>query len=745
MKKTLPVLVLLAAATATPAAVPPTLVNYQGVLRDAADKPRNGSFNMVFRFFDALTVGNEILVDSHTSGGANAVTVTGGLFSVALGGGTVTDGSGAGSYTSLSDVFRDYTAVYLQITIGAEVLSPRIRIQSAAYALNSSNLAGKPASSFVDTTSTSQTKTGHFIVGGGFEGNNSSGIGVQGVGTTAGGSFFDNSGNTANVASGGYGVTAYGTTVGVAGNGQTGVSGYGNVTGGSFGSLVSTALLATVTEGVHANGFLVGGYFTNSTGDARASLGDGRVGISAGGSDAGGFFSDTNASGAASVAVGDIGISASGVQAGAYFTKPATNAQAYLAASNGFTENGVYGLSYGAYESPSYFVNQYTGAYAYVGYDAYKIVGNGSVNFIQNDPTDPSHVIVYTAPEGDEAAVYTRGTARLAGGTARVALGETFARVANPEIGLTVQLTARGSAVPLAVETVTTSELVVRGPASGPQDLVFDYAVWGLRIGFEDRPVVEPKRQEAWIPAATQDDALYAAQPSLRAYSARQRFDRMERAADPLRVAARSGSSADALKAAIHVYDRNADLSGVLATPTANAHATPQTHARPTEPAPAAPPAGEPATPLPATGTRARSPDPPAQTATAPAFAPSTTQIEVAEPVEGGDVLAAAPDESAALRLASTQADPAVVGIVAGAAGARWTGTAPIALAGSVVLCKVDAAYGAIVRSALLVASPTPGHAMTGGESPRPGTVIGKALESLEAGTGTIRVLVMSR
>ena len=40
--------------------------------------------------------------------------------------------------------------------------------------------------------------------------------------------------------------------------------------------------------------------------------------------------------------------------------------------------------------------------------------------------------------------------------------------------------------------------------------------------------------------------------------------------------------------------------------------------------------------------------------------------------------------------------------------------------------------------------SPTEGHAMRS-DDPRPGTILGKALESLEAGTGVIRVLVMLR
>ena len=46
--------------------------------------------------------------------------------------------------------------------------------------------------------------------------------------------------------------------------------------------------------------------------------------------------------------------------------------------------------------------------------------------------------------------------------------------------------------------------------------------------------------------------------------------------------------------------------------------------------------------------------------------------------------------------------------------------------------------------SDLLVASPTPGHAMKT-LNPAPGTVIGKAMEPMETGAGLIKVLVMLR
>lgn len=66
-----------------------------------------------------------------------------------------------------------------------------------------------------------------------------------------------------------------------------------------------------------------------------------------------------------------------------------------------------------------------------------------------------------------------------------------------------------------------------------------------------------------------------------------------------------------------------------------------------------------------------------------------------------------------------------------------------LALAGRVPV-KVDAAYGAVEIGDLLVASPTPGHVMRA-DDPEPGTIVGKALQPLTAGTGDIMMMVMLR
>jgi hypothetical protein len=781
MKKLAAAIVLVVAVSSVPAADPPALVNYQGVLRDASDKPRAGTFDMVFRFYDALSAGSEILVDAHTGGGGNAVIVSGGLFNVQLGGGTLTDGSGAGTYASLDQVFRDYGTVYLQITVGAETLSPRIRIQSAAYAFNASNLQGKPASSFLDTTSSTQTKSGHLNVNGGFDASVASGVALNANGTQTGGAFGangafayvadtgfiktgiraqgddaggyfkdNNSSGTAYVAHGDYGIDATGTSAGgyfsdngynyayLGQSGGYGLSANGTLAGGSFFSTgFGNAYLALGNTGINAGGAPAGHFHTYAgagsidlaTGDFGA-LGHGRY------PGAGAYFDDPNASGKCWIGFGDEGIYGIGAYAGGYFTRSYHNVEAILGSSDaGGNPIGVYGHSNEAGAYPGFFADDYVGSYTWVGANGSKVIGVGSVNFIQNHPTDATKTIVYAAPEGDEVAVYTRGSARLVNGEAKVALGETFKWVTNPDIGLTAHLTPRDEPVALAVVAVSPGELLVRGPAGSTA--TFDYLVYGLRVGFEDRAVVQTKRQEAYIPSHSVEEDEYAKAPELRSYSALSRYTRMRRALTGSALAPDLTAS-KALESAIHVFNRATDARGPHPDGL---------HPAPTAPAPppAAAPGGRPA---PAASAAALAQ--PVAPTTAPEILPAAsrrdlTLVGVSETVEPGDVVANDPQRLGELRRASTAADPGVVGIVAGDTGTSWSEKAPLVFAGSVSVCKVDASYGPIVANDLLVASPTAGHAMRAGDDPKQGTVVGKALEPWEAGTGTIRVLVMSR
>jgi hypothetical protein len=123
---------------------PPLLVNYQGVLRNTSNAPLTGIYDMTFSFFDQAAGGTLLLTDAHTAAGGLPVTVSGGLFSAALGAGILTPGS----ETTTEGVFKNHTAVYLSVQVGSEFLTPRVQVVSAAYSQNSHALDGKEATDF---------------------------------------------------------------------------------------------------------------------------------------------------------------------------------------------------------------------------------------------------------------------------------------------------------------------------------------------------------------------------------------------------------------------------------------------------------------------------------------------------------------------------------------------------------------------------------------------------------------------
>jgi hypothetical protein len=114
---------------------------------------------------------------------------------------------------------------------------------------------------------------------------------------------------------------------------------------------------------------------------------------------------------------------------------------------------------------------------------------------------------------------------------------------------------------------------------------------------------------------------------------------------------------------------------------------------------------------------------------------------------EPGDVLVVGLDGQ--LVQSNEPYQPTVVGVfstqpayVGGAANLGQEGYVPLAVVGLVPV-KVSAENGPIAPGDLLVTSSIPGHAMRGGEDPPTGTVVGKALEGLESGTGVIQMLVL--
>ena len=131
-----------------------------------------------------------------------------------------------------------------------------------------------------------------------------------------------------------------------------------------------------------------------------------------------------------------------------------------------------------------------------------------------------------------------------------------------------------------------------------------------------------------------------------------------------------------------------------------------------------------------------------------PATAGQSAVLEVADEVLAGEVVVIVPSNGAALHPCYSQADALVVGIALADAA---NGRAPVA-AGGFAYVKADATLAPIAKGDLLVTSPTPGHAMkaqptmvNGFPMYQSGTVLGKALEPLDSGTGLIKVIVLLR
>lgn len=675
------ILGLLAATTAF-AATPPPLVNYQGVLRDQNDNPLTGSYDMLFRFMDAASGGNEILTDQHALVTGNPVTVTNGLFNLALGSGTVADGSGPGSYTSLDAVFRDYGNVWLEIKVGAETLTPRTKFQSAAYALNATNAVaattastfnGYSTSFFLDTSSTYQTKSGGVL----FQNYdpsipaieaycaNNTPTGITSINCTDTGGYFAANGSS--------------TTGVVASGGAYGVRGYGNVAG----------------------------LFIGPNSYEYAYLGDApdQAGFAVNGRLRGGFFSSSQEN------YGDLG----------FF--------------DGFRYYGVW--AHGFYTG-GYFEENYSGTFGFVA-DAVgsTIHGNGSKDFVQSDPELDDRTITYASLEGDEVGTYTRGTARLVGGEAKVALGSTFRLVTDPELGLTAYVAPIGAPARLYVAEKTTSEIVVKA-APGDPDVDFDYIVVGLRIGFENFAVVREKDAPAPIPKMRLLDEQMTRHPELRASTPRSRFETMEKSAG--REVRASYPEADALIAKIKASDH-----GVTESPASKLARLPGFEERVKRQAEAG--AVAVAQPAAMVGPEKGLPGAPVLETPAPTPAPvvaATREFEASEPVDAGDLLALDPSAPGKLHRAMQASDSTVVGVAVESSKMTESGLTVSVAAAIFASVKADAETGPILAGDLLVASPIPGYA-TAAQKPSPGTVVGKALDNLDAGTGMIRVLLMAR
>lgn len=753
------------------AAAPPPQISYQGVLRDAAGNPRSGSFAMTFRFFDASVAGNEILVDNHA--GASTVVVDGGLFDVSLGSGTLSDGAAVlpgDPYLTLAQVFRDFSAVWMQISVGAETLMPRVQVLSTPYALNASNLNGLPGGSYLDTSSSAQTKAGPLTVGSQVdvfgrlrlrneffasvdfaEGNDPAACRVA----------WDIADDALEVSRrmqvGGPLMVGNTTSLPPAYNrfGSAGAPDSGDMThvGDVYveadvevdGSLYLSGTLRMKDEGPDGTQqiqFYDDGAVANEIlqwddsvdrfelTNALATEGPLRVGNINGGDVA---YNHLGAPGTAADAesmdgVGDLFVAEDVEVDGDMML----SGNLFLKDSGDDASQFVWFYDGGRIDDEWFSWDDAADRFEVS--DSLHVYGDLTANlknFVQNHPTRSDLEVVYTSLEGDEVTVFTRGTARLEHGVASVVLGESFGLVANPSYGLSAQLTPRGTWAELYVARLSPQVLEVRAHA-GAQDAVFDYVVYALRAGYEQFPAIRARRAEAPLPSAS----AFAADTNYSLEAARstaaERYLAMHRAAFGLEP------ELSALSALTTAIGRGAELD----PPIQRAPTPEPVEARLSTPASAiAPVAPEAVAPA----------DSVVHARTFRAEAPAVAGVEaVVGAIAAGDIVIVDPASGGALRRSDRPDDPRVVGIAVMEGGVTLgVSTAPsgpqLAIAWTgIVPCHVDATFGAIEPGDLLVSSPTPGHAMKA-HDPNPGTVVGKALDRIDSGTATIRVLVMQR
>ncbi len=148
------------------AAAPVNAISYQGRLLDSSGNPvSDASAEFVFRLFDSAS-GGTCLWESDDGAACDdpdetqTVAINDGLFSENIGSSVDPDGLSEAYPVDLSGVFENNSAVYLEVVINGETLSPRKQIVAAPFALNSQSLDGLDSTAFL--SSTGDTASGAF-------------------------------------------------------------------------------------------------------------------------------------------------------------------------------------------------------------------------------------------------------------------------------------------------------------------------------------------------------------------------------------------------------------------------------------------------------------------------------------------------------------------------------------------------------------------------------------------------------
>jgi hypothetical protein len=99
-------------------------IAYQGRLADASGNPLTGTYNMIFRLYEAASSGAPLWTEQWT--GSNGVKASDGLFNVML-----------GSLTPIpTSLVTDHASLFLGITVGTDdEMTPRVQLGSVPFAV----------------------------------------------------------------------------------------------------------------------------------------------------------------------------------------------------------------------------------------------------------------------------------------------------------------------------------------------------------------------------------------------------------------------------------------------------------------------------------------------------------------------------------------------------------------------------------------------------------------------------------
>ncbi len=168
------------------AAAYPGYINYQGKLGDPSGNPLTGIYSFRFRFYSQATGGTLLATDA-TYNGANAITVTNGLYSVQIG--SLTAGGLSEQVFLTPETWLEVDVNAGTTYVGAETLAPRERLAAVPYAFRSVNseklgigvaIATFTAAGNLDLPYGLTASTGSFTNTAGFSILTSSGINVSG-------------------------------------------------------------------------------------------------------------------------------------------------------------------------------------------------------------------------------------------------------------------------------------------------------------------------------------------------------------------------------------------------------------------------------------------------------------------------------------------------------------------------------------------------------------------------------------